>query len=344
MQAVVLVGGLGTRLRPLTADTPKQMLPVVDRPMIEHVVAHLIGHGVTRVVLSMGFHPEAFTDAYPDGTCVGVPLHYAVEPEPLDTAGAVRFAAAAAGIDETFLVLNGDVLTDLDVSTMAAGHRASGAMGTIALTEVDDPSRYGVVTVAPDDGSVELGDMTQGRVSGFVEKPPRGEAPSNWINAGTYVLEPAVLDRIEAGRRVSIEREVFPSLAAEGSLRAVCSEAYWLDTGTPEAYLQAQTDLLDGTRARMEPMAATASVAEDAVVDRAVVMSGASVGSGATVCDAVLMEGAVVEAGAVVRHSVLGPGARVGRRAEVTGRSLIGRGQVVGDDARVDGALIPDEG
>mgnify|MGYP005634192893 CR=1 FL=1 len=111
MQAVVLVGGLGTRLHPLTADTPKQMLPIVDRPMIEHVVAHLGGHGVTRVVLSLGFRPEAFIDAYPDGTCAGIPIHYAVEPEPLDTAGAVRFAAVDAGIVETFLVLNGDVLT-----------------------------------------------------------------------------------------------------------------------------------------------------------------------------------------------------------------------------------------
>jgi mannose-1-phosphate guanylyltransferase len=319
------------------------MLPVVDRPMIEHVVAHLAGHGVTRVVLSLGFRPEAFTDAYPDGTCVGVPLHYAVEPEPLDTAGAVRFAAAAAGIDETFLVLNGDVLTDLDVSAMVAGHRASGAMGTIALTEVDDPSHYGVVTVAPDDGAGGLGDMTQGRVSGFVEKPPRDEATTRWINAGTYVLEPTVLDRIEAGRRVSIEREVFPALAVEGNLRAVCSEAYWLDTGTPEAYLQAQADLIDGTRARMDPVASTAGVAGDAVVERAVVMSGASVGSGAIVCDAVLMEGAVVEAGAVVRDSVLGPGARVEERAVVTGRTLVGRGQVVGADTVVDGVRFPDE-
>ncbi len=341
MQAVVLVGGLGTRLRPLTADTPKQMLPVVDRPMIEHVVAHLAGHGVTRVVLSLGFRPEAFTDAYPDGTCVGVPLHYTVEPEPLDTAGAVRFAADDAGIDETFLVLNGDVLTDLDVSAMAAGHRASGALGTIALTEVDDPSRYGVVTVDPDGDS---GGISQCRVTGFVEKPPRDEAPSTWINAGTYVLEPVVLDRIEAGRRVSIEREVFPALATEGSLRAVCSDAYWLDTGTPEAYLRAQADLIDGTRARMDPVSDMADVADDAVVERAVVMAGASVGSGARVCDAVLMEGAVVQAGAVVRDSVLGPDAFVGERAVVTGRSLIGRGQAVPADEVVDGVRLPDEG
>ena len=144
MQAVILVGGFGTRLRPLTRDIPKQMLPVVDRPIIEHVVAHLAGHGVTRVVLSLGFRPEAFADAYPDGTCAGLPLHYAVEPEPLDTAGAVRFAALEAGIGagtglgsgsegcDTFLVLNGDVLTDLDIGAMVASHRAVGAEATLA--------------------------------------------------------------------------------------------------------------------------------------------------------------------------------------------------------------------
>jgi len=253
VQAVILVGGFGTRLRPLTRDVPKQMLPVVDRPMIEHVVAHLATHGVTRVVLSLGFRPEAFSDAYPDGTCAGLPLHYAVEPEPLDTAGAVRFAALEAGIrpgkwsgigsgrgtgtetgigsgggsgdrtgsdrggSDTFLVLNGDVLTDLDITAMVASHRAAGAEATLALTEVDDPSRYGVV---PTDA--------EGRVLGFVEKPDAASAPSRWINAGTYVLEPSILDRIPAGRRVSIEREVFPAMAAEGCLHAMQSDAYWI--------------------------------------------------------------------------------------------------------------------
>ena len=348
MQAVVLVGGFGTRLRPLTADRPKQMLPVVDRPMIEHVVAHLAGHGVTRVVLSLGFRPEAFIDAYPDGTCAGLPLHYAVEPEPLDTAGAVRFAAVDADIAETFLVLNGDVLTDLDVSAMVDGHRTAGASGTIALTEVDDPSRYGVVDLVPDrvagrEPAVGPGAGDEGRVRGFVEKPPPGEAPSRWVNAGTYVLEPSVLGRIETGRRVSIEREVFPALVAEGGLRATCSDSYWLDTGTPEAYLRAQADLLDGTRGRRHRVSGRGGGAGDAEVARSGVLAGASVASGARVCDAVLMEGAVVEAGATVRNSVLGPGARVGERAVVGGLSLVGRGSVVPADARLDGVRLPDD-
>jgi len=333
VEAVVLVGGFGTRLRPLTADTPKQMLPVVDRPMIEHVVAHLALHGVTRVVLSLGFRPEAFTAAYPDGTCAGMPLHYAVESKPLDTAGAVRFAALDARVDETFLVLNGDVLTDLDVTAMVGRHRAAGASGTIALTEVDDPSRYGVVPF--DD---------ERRVLGFVEKPPADEAPSRWINAGTYVLEPAVLDRIAPDRRVSIEREVFPSLAAEGALRAEPSAGYWLDTGTPEAYLRANLDLVDGHRADLQAVHDSAIVDVEAQVRHSVVMAGGSVGSGAEVCDAIVMDGATVGRGSVVRDSVVGPGATVGEDASVVGGCLVGPGASVPAGTVLDGGRFPGEG
>jgi len=332
VEAVVLVGGFGTRLRPLTVDTPKQMLPVVDRPMVECVVEHLADYGVTRVVLSLGFRPEAFATAYPDGTCAGMPLHYAVESEPLDTAGAVRFAAIDAGVDETFLVLNGDVLTDLDVSAMVGRHRASGAMGTIALTEVDDPSQYGVVPF--DD---------ERRVLGFVEKPPADEAPSRWINAGTYVLEPAVLDRIAPGRRVSIEREVFPSLAAEGALRAEPSTGYWLDTGTPEAYLRANLDLVDGTRANLPAVHPSAAVADGARVEHSVVMAGGSVRSDAEVCDAVVMDGAMVGRGSTVRASVVGPGAVVGEGASVVGGCLVGPGASVPVGTVLDGGRFPEE-
>ena len=201
MRAVVLVGGFGTRLRPLTLDRPKQMLPILGRPMIEPVLQHLSRHGIDDVVLSMGYRPDAFTAEYPTGVCAGVQLHFAVEPEPLDTAGAIRFAARDAGIDERFVVINADCLTDIDVSTLVAFHDARGAEGTIALHKVEDPSAFGVV---PTDAT--------GRVEAFVEKPPRDEAPTDLINAGIYVLEPSVLDRIAADRRVSIEREVFPAM------------------------------------------------------------------------------------------------------------------------------------
>ena len=346
MQAVILVGGFGTRLRPLTRDIPKQMLPVVDRPIIEHVVAHLAGHGVTRVVLSLGFRPEAFADAYPDGTCAGLPLHYAVEPEPLDTAGAVRFAALAAGIGavtgtgigpgsgsegcDTFLVLNGDVLTDLDIGAMVASHRAAGAEATLALTEVDDPSRYGVV---PTDA--------EGRVLGFVEKPDAESAPSRWINAGTYVLEPSILDRIPDGRPVSIEREVFPAMAAEGCLHAMRSDAYWIDTGTPEAYIRAQLDLVDGTRGDLPAVHPSATVDPSAEVRRSIVMAGATVGPGAHLLNSIIMDGGTIGAGAVVAHSIVGPGAQIGEGASLTDLTVIGSAETVGAGIGLAGARVP---
>ena len=346
MQAVILVGGFGTRLRPLTRDIPKQMLPVVDRPIIEHVVAHLAGHGVTRVVLSLGFRPEAFADAYPDGTCAGLPLHYAVEPEPLDTAGAVRFAALEAGIGadtgtgiglgsgsegcDTFLVLNGDVLTDLDIGAMVTSHRVTGTEATLALTEVADPSRYGVV---PTDA--------EGRVLGFVEKPDAASVPSRWINAGTYVLEPSILDRIPDGRPVSIEREVFPAMATERRLHAVRSDAYWIDTGTPEAYIRAQVDLVDGTRGDLPAVHPSAQVDPGADVERSVVMAGATVGPGARLCDAVVMDGATIGADATVDHSIVGPGAHVGSGASIAGLTIIGATETVGAGIQLAGVQIP---
>ncbi len=161
MRAVVLVGGLGTRLRPLTTSMPKQMLPVVHLPMVERVLAHLALHGIEDAVLSLGYRPDAFVSAYPDGHCAGVSMHYAVEPEPRDTAGAVRFAADHAGIEERFLVVNGDILTDLDVGKLIKFHDRNGAEGTIALHQVDDPSAFGVVPTDHD-----------GRVAAFIEKPP----------------------------------------------------------------------------------------------------------------------------------------------------------------------------
>ncbi len=328
-----MVGGFGTRLRPLTAHTPKQMLPVVDRPMIERVVTSLARFGVTDAVLSLGYRPDAFLEAYPDDSCAGVALHYAVEPEPLDTAGAVRFAADDGGIEHTFLVVNGDVLTDLDVSTLWDFHHRSGAEGTIALTPVDDPSRYGVVPIHED-----------GRVEAFVEKPPPGQAPTHWINAGTYVLEPSVLERIPAGRRVSIERATFPEMVADTSLYAMHSDSYWIDAGTPATYLQSQLDLIDGHRGQPETgVSASASIGEGAVVDHAVVMAGCQVEAGAVVRDAVLLPGARVGRGTVVERSIVGARATVGAGARLVGLTVIGDDVAVEGGTELDGARMPEE-
>lgn len=326
MQAVVLVGGLGTRLRPLTLTRPKQMLPIMHRPLIEHVVGRLAEHGIDDAVLSMGYRPDAFVAAYPDGRCAGVRLTYAVEPRPLGTAGAVRFAARQAGIDGRFLVLNGDVLTDLDIGALVAFHNDRNSHATVHLHAVSDPSRFGVVVAD-----------AAGRVQAFVEKPPRDEAPTNLINAGTYVLEPSVLDRIPEGRTVSIERETFPALAADGTLYALTGASYWLDVGVPEQYIQAHVDLLTGVRggrhdgihpdARVDPTARvscaaigpSALVAAGARLERAVVLRGAQVERNAVVTDSVLGEDSIVASGASVVGAVVGDGVTVPRDSLVEG-------------------------
>jgi len=320
MRAIILVGGFGTRLRPLTLRVPKQMLPMGSVTMIEQVVAQLGRFGVEEAVLSLGYQPDAFREHFPDSVCAGVKLVYAVEPEPLDTAGAIRFAADAAGIDERVLALNGDVLTDLDVGHLWEQHIAFNAEATIALTSVEDPSRYGVVPIDSDS-----------RVEAFIEKPDAGTAPSNWINAGTYVLEPEFLQRIPTGRRVSIERDVFPEVAEQRQLFAVQSSAYWIDAGTPEAYVQAHMDLLDGRRTSgvAQGVDPSASVDSSSKIERSFVGAGATVGPGVELLDAVVMAGAQLDEGARVERSIVGARATVCAGAVVTDLSVVGFDAVV---------------
>jgi mannose-1-phosphate guanylyltransferase len=333
MKAVVLVGGFGTRLRPLTYTTPKPLLPVGHQTILEHVLHNLARGGVTDAVLSLGFKPDGFLSAYPDGTCAGVCLHYAVESEPLDTAGAIRFAAVTAGFTaETFVALNGDVLTDLDVGALVAFHRERGAEGTLHLIEVEDPSAFGVVSTGAD-----------GRVEAFIEKPPRESAPTNRINAGTYVLEPSVLNRIPDGRRVSIERETFPAMVADGTLYGYATDDYWLDTGRPDQYLRANLDLLDGIRRRppIDPLGPGALVAAGADVTRTVVGDGGRVASGAVVTGSVLLPGAAVSQDAVVDGSILGRGVTVGAGARLTG-VVVGDGEQIAAGAVLEGVRVPE--
>ncbi len=321
MKAIVLVGGEGTRLRPLTLTTPKQMLPIGGRPMIERVMEWLGSHGVEEAVLSLGYRPDAFMQAYPDGECSGVALRYAVEDSPLDTAGAIRFAALEGGVDDTFVVVNGDVITVLDVTALVGFHRRSGAEATIALTPVADPSAFGVVSTDED-----------GRVVAFIEKPAPGEAPTNLINAGTYVLDPSVLERIPDGRRVSIERETFPSLVADGRLYAQGSDASWLDAGTPATYLAANL-----AYAPLGPLEwEGGGRAHNSVVDAGVV-----VGAGGEVEGSVLMRGVVLDDGATVRGSIIGCGAHIGAGSRVEGLSVIGDGWIVAAGTVVSAARLP---
>ena len=331
MRAVVLVGGFGTRLRPLTLSAPKQMLPVGRTTMLERVVSTLGSFGVTEVILSLGYQPDAFRDEFPDGRCAGVDLHYAVEPEPLDTAGAIRFAAESAGVDERFLAVNGDVLTDLDISALWAAHDGFGGEATIALTPVEDPSRYGVVPID-----------AEGRVEAFIEKPEPGTAPSNWINAGTYVLEPSVLERIPTGRKVSIERDTFPTLVADRSLFAVHSDAYWIDAGTPAAYLQAHLDLLDGVRGAFEVgIDPTARVDPDAKVIRSVVGAGAVVAAGSEIVDSVVMGGVRVASGTRIERSIVGGRSAVGESSVLRELTVVGYDQDLPAGTVASGDVFP---
>lgn len=329
MHAVVLVGGFGTRLRPLTNEIPKPMLPVLHRPMIVRLVDRLGDAGVTDVVLALGFKPEPFAAAFPGGVRHGVTVHYAVEPEPLDTAGAIAFAARSVGVADTFVVANGDVVCDVDVADLVARHRASGMDATIHLTPVDDPSAFGVVECDE-----------RGVVRRFVEKPAPGETASNLINAGTYVFEPAVLDLIEPGGRVSVERDTFPKLVAAQRLAAVSTEHYWLDTGRPDQYLQANLDLIRGLRGAPDEsaVAPTATMHPTADVVDTVVGDGCTVGAGAMVADSLLLPGAVVEPGAVVRRSIVA--GTVGRDADVVD-SVIGSGYTVARGSSVSAERLP---
>jgi mannose-1-phosphate guanylyltransferase len=340
LRSIILVGGEGTRLRPLTYETPKQMLPLVGVPMIERVLEALAAHGVTSAVLSLGYLPDCFISAYPDNVIAGVSVTYAVEPEPLDTAGAIRFAARHAGLDETFLVVNGDVLTDLDVTALLEFHRLHAGEATIALHPVEDPSRFGVVSTTP-----------EGRVLAFIEKPPPGEAPSNLINAGTYVFEPSVIERIAPSGRVSVERDIFPALAAAGTLFAMSDDAYWLDTGTPQAFLSANIDILTDRDGHAAPPGITngswrhrsATIDASAILVNTVVDAGCYVGANVVLENVVVMPGAVIEEGSRISWSIIGPEAVIGSFSTLAATCVVGakqhvaRGSSLSGDVRLGG-------
>jgi mannose-1-phosphate guanylyltransferase len=282
MIAVILVGGLGTRLRPLTDHTPKAMLPIANRPFLEHQLDHLAAHGIDRVILSCGYRPDAIRDHFGDR------LEYVVEDSPLGTGGAIAHAARRLG--ETFVACNGDVLTDLDLTSLVAFHRGCAARMTLALHPVGDPSRYGVVVTDAD-----------GAVQEFVEKPAPGAARSNTINAGTYVIEPSVLELIPPGRQVSIEYEVFPRLVGAG-LHAQAQAGQWIDIGTPASFLAANLAQMP-TGGTIDH---SAVVSPGARVTESVVGPAAVIAEGARVHRSVVLAGGRVDAGAILEQVVVG--------------------------------------
>ncbi|RFS86404.1 NDP-sugar synthase [Actinomadura spongiicola] len=325
MEAILLVGGQGTRLRPLTISTPKPLLPAAGVPLLEHQLTRARDAGVTRIVFATSYRAEMFTDAFGDGTRLGLEIVYVTEDEPLGTAGAIRNASAALTGDGPVLVLNGDILSGHDISAQVAAHRKSDAAVTLHLTLVDDARRYGSVPTSPD-----------GRVLDFVEKS--ANPPTNQVNAGCYVFRRSVIDSIPPGRVVSAEYETFPELLAKGeTIVGYVEAAYWLDVGTPAAFVRGVTDLVLGAltspvvRANEHGvlLQGDASVASSARVGGGTAVgAGASVGADALVESSVLFDGAVIEPGARVVRSVVGHGARV-----CSGAVL--EDCVVGDDATV---------
>jgi mannose-1-phosphate guanylyltransferase len=329
MQALVLAGGEGTRLRPLTLTTPKPVMPLAGRPFLSFMLDWVHSHGVDEVILSCGFMSDEVKSVLGD-IYDGIRLRHVTEDEPLGTAGPVRLAYDEGLLEERLLVLNGDVLTDIDLTAELLRHAQAGARVTLALYPVDDTSSYGVVPTADD-----------GQVTEFIEKGG-GEAPTNRINAGAYVIEREVIESIPAGRAVSFEREVFPSLIGNG-LYGYDAAGYWIDIGTPERYLEATWDLLAGrVQSTLPPRDETGSlVYENCLLSGAhvgpqsVLGRHCSVGTDARVERSVLQERVHVGADAVVVESVLAEGVRVGERAQVGPRAVIGAGAVIPPDTIV---------
>ena len=323
MKAVILVGGKGTRLAPLTDVCPKPLLPVANVPFVERTLERLRQAGCDEVVLSGHYLADDFRHLEEH---TGVTVRLEIEDEPLGTGGAIGYAAR--DFDSTFLVLNGDILSDTDLVAALKQHRSFGAEATIMLTPVDDPSRFGVV-VTDDDG----------RVDAFIEKPEPGTAPSNMINAGLYVCEPEMLARIPSGRAVSIERETFPAMVDDGALFGLGSDAYWLDFGTIATYLQANLDVLDARVCEPVPeaVAPDARVARTARIEEPVVIAdGSQIGESCEIGPRVAIgPGCSVGDGARIRDSVLLDGCSVGPGAEIAG-AIVGAGAAVAEGSRLE--------
>jgi mannose-1-phosphate guanylyltransferase len=324
LEAILLVGGKGTRLRPLTLSAPKPLLPTAGVPFLAHQLARAAESGITHVVLATSYRAEMFTEAFGDGASLGLSIDYVYESTPLGTGGGIRNAAGLlrGGPDDPVVVLNGDILSAHDVGAQVSLHQANSAAVTLHLVEVEDPSRYGCV---PTDDT--------GRVTAFLEKTPN--PVTNRINAGCYVFRRSVIDEIPVGRAVSVEHETFPGLIAAGSLvMGYVEHAYWLDVGTPEAFVRGSCDVVLG---HMPSPAMPGACGESLLLAGAYVAGEAKVTGGT-----VLGAGSSVAPGAVVHGSVVFDSAIIGADAIIRD-SIVGRGAVIDEGVALDGVVIGDE-
>ncbi len=362
MQAVILVGGEGTRLRPLTSTVPKPVVPLVDRPFIAFMIEWLRRHGIEDVIMSCGFLATSVRNVLGDGSAFGIRLRFVEEPDPRGTAGALKFAESM--LDERFLMLNGDVLTDIDLTAQIAQHERTGARATLALVPVEDPTAYGLVRLTPEHAVEEFvekpsSDQLEGAGGAWMAGQVTADRPlhahTNLISAGAYVLERDVLELVPTDRNVSIEREVWPRLIGSG-LYGFPSESYWLDIGTPERYLKGTFDIIEGNvhtavrerlgndfmalardvrvEGRAIPPAVLESgvrVAANAHVGSLVVLGqGVTVGAGSVVERAVIMNGTEIGAGCTLRDCIVAAGCRVGEGSQITDGAVLGEGVTIG--------------
>ncbi|MGP3922214.1 sugar phosphate nucleotidyltransferase [Streptomyces sp. 8N616] len=341
-EAILLVGGKGTRLRPLTVHTPKPMVPAAGVPFLTHQLARARAAGVEHIVLATSYLAEVFEPYFGDGSSLGLHLEYVTEREPLGTGGAIRNVAShlRSGPDEPVLIFNGDILTGLDIRALVDTHASCGADVSLHLTRVEDPRAFGLVPTDDD-----------GRVTAFLEKPQTPEEiVTDQINAGAYVFNRSVIDAIPAGRPVSVERETFPGLLASGAhLQGMVDSTYWLDLGTPQAFVRGSADLVLGRapspavpgRCGDRLVLDGAEVASDAkLTGGTVVGAGAVIGEGARIEGSTVLEGAVVEPGAQIHDSLIGARAHIGARTVLAG-AVIGDGAVIGADNELrDGVRV----
>lgn len=320
MKAVILVGGQGTRLRPLTLGTPKPMVPLANKPFVAHVIEHLKESGIKDIIFSMGYLPEGIKSYFNDGSNWDLKLTYVIEDYPLGTAGAVKNVEEHIG-DSDFLVLNGDILTDLDLQQLIDFHHNNDAVGTIALTPVEDPTAYGLVRVGDD-----------GAVKGFLEKPSWDQIDTNLINAGTYVLRKEVLDLIPKDTEYSFERGVFPRLVGKG-LYGYSSDSYWMDIGTPEKYLQAHYDILDKN--------VETSVSECLDQDYVCIQGEIKLETGAKLIPPVIIgENTTIKAGARIgRMAVIGPNCVISPGCVIE-ESIVQADCIIGENVKVRDSIV----
>ncbi len=337
MQALILAGGKGTRLRPLTVYTPKPIVPVVNRPFLLYQIEVLKKAGITDITLSLSYQPDKIEHILGNGSEFGVNLRYITEPSPMGTGGAYKFAAET--LDDTTVVFNGDILTDLDIDSLIRFHKAKGSAATLTLVGVDDPTRYGLVQTGKD-----------GNVQRFVEKPKPDELATlnvNTINAGVYILEPSILDIIPKDTNISFEYDIFPDILSRKMpfFAYIMQDEYWRDIGTPVSYLEAHQDFLSGKIAGLGiEKTENSEIATRTEIDKtSVIGEGCVIKSGARIVNSVIGAGVHIEEKAVIENSVIWSHTRISTAAEIVG-AVVGRSCHIGRNAIVSkGSVLGDK-